>query len=219
MAQNRFTFPNGSILELATAFAAAKTITAITNAKPPEATSAAHGLSEGDIGLLRSGWSRINGRGVRVGVVDTDDFELSGLDTSKTARFPVGRGVGSILVPTDWQQVDKILEVSSSGGEQQFWTGAYLEDDDETQVPTTRNPQSMSLTLGDDPDSDRDAALLEADESKEEQLLRLTLPTGSIILYTGYVSYNDNPQMQRNNPMSGRVVISLTARPTRYAAL
>ncbi|MEQ4618323.1 MAG: phage tail protein [Corticimicrobacter sp.] len=219
MAQDRFTFPNGSILELATVFAEAKTVTSITNAKPPEATSVAHGLTEGDIVLLRSGWSRINGRGVRVGAVEADEFELAGLDTSKTARFSAGRGVGSILLPTRWQQVDKILEVSSSGGEQQFWTGAYLEDDDETQVPTTRNPQSMSLSLGDDPDSDRDAALQEADESKEEQLLRLTLPSGNIILYTGYVSYNDNPQMQRNNPMSGRVVISLTARPTRYTAL
>ena len=216
MADNRFRFPNGSILELATAFGADKTISAITNSKPPVATSTAHGLNDGDIGLLTSGWSRINGRGVRVDGADANTFELEGLNTTSTTRYPSGKGVGSIKVPTDWQIIDKILEVTTSGGDQQFWTGGFLEDDDDTQIPTTRSPQSMVLTLGDDPGSDRDEALLDADEGKGVHLLRLTLPTGAFILYTGHVSYNDNPQMQRSNPMSTRLTISLTARPTRY---
>lgn len=217
MAQNRFRFPNGSILELATAFDTATPITALTNAKPPVATSAAHGLLDGDIGLLTSGWSRINNRGARVANALTGTFELEGMNTTSTARFPVGKGAGSIAIATSWQLIDKILEVSTNGGDDKFWTGAFLEDDDDTQVPIGRNPQSLELTLGDDPDSLRDDALLEADAARgENQLLRLTLPSGDIILYAGFVSYNDNPQMSRDNPMSTRMTISMTGRPTRY---
>ncbi|MCR4158823.1 phage tail protein [Kerstersia gyiorum] len=216
MAKNRFSFPNGSILEMAVAYSDAMGISAISNGKPPVATAASHGLVDGDVGVLASGWARINGRGVRVANSTAGTFELEGLNTASTSRFPVGKGVGSIVVPTDWEPIDRILEVSTSGGDQNFWTGAYLEDDDETQVPTTRSPQSMELTLGDKPNSERDEALLEADASKESQLLRLTLPNGAIILYSGYVSYNDNPQMSRDNPMSTRMVISMSSRPARY---
>lgn len=217
MAQKRFNFPNGSILEIATTFDIATPITAISNAKPPVATSAAHGLIDGDIGLLTSGWSRINNRGVRVANALSGTFALEGLDTTNTSRFPVGKGAGSIVVATGWQLIDKILEVTTNGGDTKFWTGAFLEDDDDTQVPIGRNPQSLALTLGDDPGSLRDAALLDADAARgENQLLRLTLPDGNIVLYGGFVSYNDNPQMSRDNPMTTRMDISMTGRPTRY---
>lgn len=217
MAQNRFRFPNGSILELATTFDTETPITAITNAKPPVVTSAGHDLIDGDIGLLTSGWSRINNRGVRVDNALSGTFELEGLNTVSTSRFPVGRGAGSIVVATGWTLIDKILEPTPNGGDDKFWTGAYLEDDDDTQIPVGRNPESLQITLGDDPDSDRDEALLEADASREIQLLRLTLKNGDIILYSGYVSYNDSPQMSRDNPMSTRMTISMAGRPMRYA--
>lgn len=217
-AKSRFNFPNGSILELATVFAAATTVTAITNAKPPEASATAHALQDGDIGILTSGWSRINSRGVRVANALANTFELEKMNTTSTKRFPVGRGAGSIVIASSWQLIDKILEVTPNGGDDKFWTGAFLEDDDDTQIPIGRNPESLQLTLGDDPDSDRDEALLDADSSKDQtHLLRLTLPNGNLILYTGIISYNDNPQMSRDNPMSTRLTISLSGRPMRYA--
>ncbi|MFT0533927.1 phage tail protein [Castellaniella hirudinis] len=218
MAKNRFNFPNGSILELATAFSSAKTISAITNAKPAVATSAAHGLLDGDIGIITTKWPRLNNRGVRVANTDANTFELENINTTKTQMFPAGRGVGAIEIPTDWEVIDKILEVTTNGGDDKFWTGGFLEDYEDTQIPVGRNPQSMELTLGDDPDSDRDDALLEADANKDKtHLLRLTLPSGDIILYTGILSYNDNPQMSRDNPMSTRLTISMSGRPMRYA--
>lgn len=219
MPQNRFRFPNGSILELATAYDPAQAITSITNAKPPVASAAGNSLMTGDVGLITSGWSRLNGRGVRVANALTGTFVLEGLDTTSTTRFPVGLGAGSIIIASDWQLIDKILTVASNGGDDKFWTGAYLEDDDDTQIPVGRNPQSMALTLGDNPGSARDEALLEADATREVQLLRLTLPNGDTILYAGYVSYNDNPQMDRDNPMSTRMTLSMSARPTRYSEL
>lgn len=215
---NRFRFPDGSRLEMATAFTTSRAITAITNGAPPEVTAAAHGLADGDLILITSGWNRIDGRGARVAGSDTDTFELEGFNTTSTLRFPAGGGVGSFVSPSTWQWIDKILEVSTSGGDQQFWTGGFLEDLDDTQVPTTRSPQQMSLTLGDDPGSARDEALLAVDGTKEPQFLRLILPNDDVILYTAYVSYNDNPVVTRANPMSTRLTLSMTARPVRYKA-
>ena len=215
---NRFKFPDGARFEMATAFTTAKPITSITNAKPPVATSPAHGLQAGGLILLTSGWNRLNSRGARVANPDAETFELEGFNTMSLKRFPEGAGAGSFVQPTDWVWIDKILEAATSGGEQQFWTGGFLEDDDDTQVPTTRSPQQMALTLGDDPDSARDQALLDVDGTREEQFLRLVLPSGDFILYTGYVSYNDNPVVTRANPMSTRMTLSLTSRPVRYKA-
>ena len=49
-------FPEGSKFYFSTTFAAAKTITALTNANPAVATSVAHGYADDDELLLTSGW-------------------------------------------------------------------------------------------------------------------------------------------------------------------
>ena len=53
-------------------------------------TSATHGYTSGDIVIVVSGWSRINGKAFRVDNETTDTFELEGLDTSNTTIYPPG---------------------------------------------------------------------------------------------------------------------------------
>lgn len=214
----KFNLPNGSIVELATAMATSIPFTAITNAAPAVVTAPGNSLDDGDIILVNSGWDSLDGRVARVADATADGFALDGIRTVNTRRFPTGSGAGSVVPVATWIEIDKILTgPTTSGGDQQFWTGAFLADDDESQIPTTRSPMSMAFGLGDDPGSARDEALEIADESREPHILRIRLSSGAAIYYSGYISYNQTPVMERNNPMYNNLTFSLTSRPVRYA--
>jgi hypothetical protein len=88
--------PNGSILEIASTYSVAKLVTAISNANPAVASAAAHGLAEGDIVVVNSGWTRLNDKVVRVADPDSGTFEMEGIDTTKTTVYTAGSGVGSV---------------------------------------------------------------------------------------------------------------------------
>ena len=58
--------PSGSRIAVATELAAAKPVTAITNAVEAVCTAPAHGLVVGDIVVMNSGWDRFDNRVFRV---------------------------------------------------------------------------------------------------------------------------------------------------------
>lgn len=210
--------PNGSIFEIAATYSAPRAFTAITNAKPPEATSAAHGLEDGDVLVVKSGWTRLNDKVVRVIGSDTDSFELDGIDTTKTSVYTAGSGLGSVRAASGWAQISQITDNNSSGGEQQFATFGFLEESDDRQLPTTKSPITLSLTVADDDSLPYVAAVEAADDDREPRVLRLTLPNGATIYYNTYVSITPTPTLTRNNVMARVITLSLASRPTRYKA-
>ena len=88
-------FPEGSSQQFSQTFAAAKNITAITNANPAVATSVAHGYTTGDEILITSGWEDITDSVVKITVLTADTFSLTGVDTSNTSFYPAGTGTGT----------------------------------------------------------------------------------------------------------------------------
>ncbi|MDP9523700.1 phage tail protein [Pseudomonas putida] len=214
----RFPLPNGSVLEIASVLAAAVAYTALTNAAPPVATAAGHTIKNGDVLVVSSGWSLINDRAVRAASVAADKFSLAGLNTTNTDKYTAGAGVGSVIPVTNWAQISKVTAFTSSGGEQQYLTVGYLEDDDDRQFPTNRNPITLSITVEDQPAAAY-VGLVEAyGDSKELTVVRLKLPNGDQILYPGYVSITTTPTMERNNLMTRTISIALSGRPVRYLA-
>ncbi|AFO47297.1 MULTISPECIES: phage tail protein [Pseudomonas] len=214
----RFPLPNGSVLEIASVLAAAVAYTALTNAAPPVASAAGHTIKNGDVLVVSSGWSLINDRAVRAASVAADKFSLAGLNTTNTDKYTAGSGVGSVIPVTNWAQISKVTAFTSSGGEQQYLTVGYLEDDDDRQFPTNRNPITLSITVEDQPAAAY-VGLVEAyGDSKELTVVRLKLPNGDQILYPGYVSITTTPTMERNNLMTRTISIALSARPVRYLA-
>lgn len=214
----RFPLPNGSVLEIASVLAAAVAYTALTNAAPPVATAAGHTIKNGDVLVVSSGWSLINDRAVRAASVAADKFSLAGLNTTNTDKYTAGAGVGSVIPVTNWAQISKVTAFTSSGGEQQYLTVGYLEDDDDRQFPTNRNPITLSITVEDQPAAAY-VGLVEAyGDSKELTVVRLKLPNGYQILYPGYVSITTTPTMERNNLMTRTISIALSGRPVRYLA-
>ncbi|MBC9743287.1 phage tail protein [Pseudomonas syringae pv. syringae] len=213
-----FRLPNGATLQIASAYGAAIPVTALSNANPAVATAAAHGLADGDIIAVTSGWTRLNDRATRVSKSLSGTFALENINTTNVQPYPAGSGLGSVRKVTSFVEVPQITEVNTSGGDQQFLTFGFLADDDDRQMPTTKNPISMSFTVADDPDLPYVAVVEAADEDKQARVLRLNLPGGSSIVYNAYVSITTTPTLGRNNLMTRVMTLSLAGRPARYSA-
>lgn len=210
--------PDGAIVSLATTYGTAKAISAISNANPGVATSAAHGFNNSDFVSVTSGWSNLNNRVVRVAGQTTNNYNLDGIDTTSTTLYPAGSGAGSATPITAWQQISQILGFETQGGDQQFTTFSFLEQNFESQIPTVTSAQSIRITVADDPNLAGYQALKAAADARAIRALRLTLPDGSFILYQGYVSFNETPTVTKGNVMSVQATISLQSRPVRYAS-
>ncbi|WP_236185091.1 phage tail protein [Pseudomonas protegens] len=214
----KFPLPNGSVLEIASVMATAIAFTALTNAAPPVATAAGHTIENGDVLLVTSGWALINDRAVRAASVAADTFALGGLNTTNTEKYTPGAGLGSVLPVESWAQISKVTGFTSAGGEQQYLTVGYLEDDDDRQFPTNRNPITLTITVEDQPSAAYVDLVEGYGDTKALTVLRLKLPNGDQIIYPGFVSITSTPTMERNQLMTRTISVALSGRPTRYNA-
>lgn len=210
--------PNGVTIALATAYAAADTVTAVTNATTAVATtSAAHGITDGTFIEVTSGWSKLNNRIVRADTASGSVLDYEGINTSSTQNYPSGSGGGSVRAISTWTQISQVLELTSSGGEMQFTTYSFLEQDFESQLPTQSSPMTITMSIADDASLPGYIALKNAAETRALVGLKATLPDSSLILYNGYVSFNETPSMTKNSVMACQATFSLQGRPVRYA--
>lgn len=210
--------PNGFTIALATTYGSAKTVTALTNANPAVGTtSAAHGISNGAILEVTSGWQRINSRGVRAAAAAGSSISYEGFDTTSLTNYPAGTGIGSIREITAFTQISQITDLTTSGGDMQFSTYSFLENDFESQLPTQASAQSLTITIADDPSLAGYIALKAAGEDRSIRMLKMTTPSGGILLYNGYVSFNETPALSKGNINTVSATFSLLAKPTRYA--
>lgn len=206
-------------LALATAYAAADTVSSVTNANPAVATtSAAHGISSGAFVEVTSGWSKLNNRIVRAANASGSTLDYEGINTTSTQNYPAGSGGGSVREITTWTQISQVLELTSSGGEMQFTTYSFLEQDFESQLPTQSSPMTITISVADDASLPGYIALKDAADTRALVGLKATMPDGSLILYNGYLSFNETPSMTKNSVMACQATFSLQGRPVRYAS-
>lgn len=208
--------PDGATVALATAYGSVKTVSAATNANPGVLTATAHGMANGAFYELKSGWQKVNDRIFKAANISANAVDLSGIDTTDTTRFPAGSGTGSLREITAFTQISQILQFDTSGGDQQFSNFSFLEEDFERQLPTITSAQSITIGIADDPTLAGYIALKAAGEARAIRALKVTLPNNSVILYNGYVSFNETPTLTKGSVMQVTATISLNGRPTRY---
>lgn len=211
------TLPSGTILSVATAFAAAKTVTAVSNAAEAVVSCTAHGYSVGDILQIYSGWGRLNRRAIKVKSVTTNDFVAQDIDTSNTELFPPGSGIGTVRKVTTFTQISKYLNQSSSGGEPKPVTVQFQDEDTET----TLNNGFTAITESFDIDADQFGsaayvALRGLTQVQTDTLLKKTLKNGSVIYTPCTVALNENVKMANGSIYTNSVVISGNGLITRY---
>lgn len=210
--------PNGALVAIASGYGTAQTVSAISNANPGVATAAGHTLANGDIIEVTSGWSRLTNKAVRVAGVGSGVFNLEGIDTSLTSIYPAGSGAGSVRKVTGFTQLSQILSSSSSGGEQQFLEYQFLEGDAQKRIPTFKSAAGLNFTIADDPTQPGYILASQANDDRLPRVVRITLPSGSTILYNAYISLNKTPSLTVNELMACEVTLSLLAEVVRYAS-
>lgn len=210
--------PNGALVAIANGYGSALTVSGITNANPAVATSTGHGLVDGDIVEVTSGWSRLTEKVVKVDQLTADTFSLVGIDTSLTSIYPSGGSAGSVRKVSGWTQLAQILDSSSSGGEQQFLEYQLLEGDAQKRIPTFKSAAGLTFSVADDPDLPGFILASAANDDRLPRAVRIVLPSGATIYYNAYISLNKTPTLTVNQIMAVEVTLSLLAEPVRYSA-
>mgnify|MGYP003604257622 FL=1 len=211
--------PTGTIFSLATVFAAAKAVSAISNAVEASVSCTAHGYQVGDIVQLYSGWGRLNRRAAKVKSVTTDAFVAEGINTTNQEFYPLGSGGGTVRKISTFQQINKILNPSNSGGEAKNITVKFLESDVEENI----NDGFTAITETFDIDADEFgqaiyAALVNLSEVQTDTVLKKTLKSGSTIYTPCRVAFNENVKLADGSIMTNTVSINGNGRLTRYSA-
>lgn len=208
--------PDGSIVQIFDGYAPPIEVFDVQNSDLPEASSDTQTFQSGDILIMQSGWSGLNNRVVIVTQSSATSFTFKGIDTTNAVEFPPGGGAGyaiKVSVPTT---VNQIMTFTTNGGEQQYVTYAYLEQNFESQMPTVFSAQSIELEIADDIMLGGYQSIKFAADARATRVLGITMPDGQGIYYHGFVSLQENPTIAKGEVMKVKAVLSLISRFTRF---
>lgn len=214
-----YTLPAGGSLAIASTYATAVNMTAITNATEAVATlGASHGLVVGDIIEVTSGWELLNKRVVRVKTVATNDITFEGINTTSTTFYPAGEGVGTVRKITAFATITQVGGISFTGGDQQFADTSTIFGRTDTQMPASRTPVVAEITIHDDPSLAFYAVIKAAEEAGNPVAMRITGGNGARTYHNGFWSMAQFATLERNATEKRAVTFTGVAEPTRYAA-
>lgn len=199
------------------ALGADKTISAITLANPPVVTSAGHGLDNGDwvVYTITSGMQQLNDRISRVDNKATDTWEVEGYNSASGYDAFVSGKANEITFGTSFST---LMEISPSGGEQQFITYRLLHDDVENQIPSVKSATVYTFRSLWDP---ADAALVAAETASDQaakRAIRLTFSNGKIYVFNGYIGFNFAPAGTAGELVECTLTITAQGRGKAYAS-
>jgi hypothetical protein len=211
-----YQLPNGSTFDFASGYTPFFTVTAITRAANAVFTAAGHTFTVGQIVMIQSEWWDIDGRVFRVSAVAGDTFTLEGADTTDTKRNSAGANLGNCRGVTAWTPIPQILNLSLTGGDQQYTTYSPSRSGKEISRPTVKSAATMTIEVADDKVLPFFGVVEAAARTGLLQVQRLTLKTQEIILYSSLVSITKTPTMQRNQLMTRIISLALQGDNTRY---
>lgn len=210
-------FPEGSKFYFSNTLAAAKTITALSNANPAVATSVAHGYVDGDEVLLTSGWEDATDSVLKVDQLTADTFELEGLNSVDLNFFPAGSGTGDAKKISNWVEIPQVLGISTQGGDARFTTISPLAKRNDINVPTGFNAMSINVTLGHDPANANYQTMLDISRTLSKVAFKMVLSGGAVAYGYGYMSVSEAPQLNRNQANQVNAAITLLGRFISYS--
>ena len=210
--------PTGTLFSVATTFGSAITVTVVTNANPAVCTATAHGLSNGDIIEVTSGWGRLNKRVFKVAGVTTDTFQLSGMDTSSTSFFPAGTGIGSVREVTAWTQLSKVMNPATQGGDPKTVTYKWVESDVEYSINDGFTATSFTMEFDDDDTTSGYTAMRTLTDAQTDTVLKMLMRSGAVVYLPCTLAMNDVPRLQDGQINRISAQFAGVNRHTRYAA-
>lgn len=203
-------------ISMESALAAAKTITAITNANPGVATSTAHGYTNGDYVLLSvQGMYQVDSMVVRVAGVTVDTFQLEGVDTTSYDTF----SSGTAEKITFGTSITTATSLSGSGGDFDFIDTTTIHGNAKTQMPGLANPANYSFDNIWDVSDAGLIAMKAASDAQDTRCFKFTFGTGgNIMVFNGYVGASLLPGGQAQQLVTTGAVITMFGKPNYYSA-
>lgn len=206
----------GSRIYIQSAIAAAKNVTALTNASPPVATSTSHGYVDNDELLILNGWEDTNYSVFRANQLTADTFELLGFDATDTDWYPSGSGTGTAQKITTWTAIGQVLGVNSTGGDPRNITVQPIDKRNPINIPVGFNASSLTLTLGYDPAQAAQIEMLSASRSLGKRAIKFVLPGGGYAYCYGTVALSNIPTFDTNGVMQIAAALSIDGMFTKY---
>ena len=209
-------FPEGSAQTFSQTFAAAKTITALSNANPAVATSVAHGYATGDEILLTSGYEDATDSVYKITVLTADTFSIDGLDTTNTGFFPVGTGAGTAQKITGWTTIPQVLTISGSGGDARFTDVQLLAKRNSLRIPTGFNATSITMSLAHDAANANYKTMLGISRNLSKVAFKQVISGGAVTYGYGYLSVSEMPALNSNQVNTVQVALTVIGRSISY---
>lgn len=213
-----YSLPEGSSQQFTNTFAAAKTVSAVTNANPAVATITGHGYLTGDEVLFNSGWEDATDAMYKIEVVDPNTVKLLGLDTSATSFFPAGTGIGTTQKATGWIVIPQVLTISSSGGDAKFTDVNPLAKRNGIKIPTGFNATSITLSLGYDAANANYKTMVGISRTLSKVAFRQVLSGGSTQYGYGYMSVSEFPKLNNNQVNTVDAALAFLGKTMSYDA-
>ena len=213
-----YSLPEGSSQQFSNTLAAAKTITAITNANPAVATCTAHGYTSGDEIMLSSGWEDANDSVYKIESVDSNSFRILGLDSTNTSFFPAGSGGGSAQKLSSWTAIPQVLTISASGGDARFTDVNPLAKRNGIRIPTGFNATSVTLSLGFDATTPAYKTMVGISRSLSKVAFKQVLSGGSVQYGWGYLTVSEFPKLNNNQVNTVDAAMTFLGRTMSYDA-
>lgn len=213
-----YSLPEGSSQQFSNTLAAAKTITAITNANPAVATCTGHGYTTGDEIMLSSGWEDATDSVYKIESVDANSFKILGLDTTNTSFFPAGSGGGSAQKLSAWTAIPQVLTISASGGDARFTDVTPLAKRNGIRIPTGFNATSVTLSLGFDATTPAYKTMVGISRSLSKVAFKQVLSGGSVQYGWGYLTVSEFPKLNNNQVNTVDAALTFLGRTMSYDA-
>ena len=213
-----YSLPEGSSQQFSNTLAAAKTITAITNANPAVATCTAHGYTTGDEIMLSSGWEDATDSVYKIESVDANSFKILGLDTTNTSFFPTGSGGGTAQKLSAWTAIPQVLTISASGGDARFTDVNPLAKRNGIRIPTGFNATSVTLSLGFDATNASYKSMVGISRSLSKVAFKQVLSGGSVQYGWGYLNVSEFPKLNNNQVNTVDAALTFLGRTMSYDA-
>lgn len=215
-------FINGAKYAFSTVLGLAGAIASITKADPAVATAAV-GVTPpalDDIVLLSSNWTELNELATYVENVAGQDFTLAQINTLDDRLFPEGESAGSFRIASGFTSLSQIRDIQQSGGDTNTFNWGYIDDSSPRQrsKPTDQNPLVLTFVMDYDPDLPWPDELEKLSKSRQLVVMRESLTTGDVLLYTGYLTYQKSPSRVRNENMTVTAVMSVNSDILRFPA-
>lgn len=211
-----FNFPEGSSQQFSQTFAAAKTLTIVTNANPAVATSVSHGYTSGDEVLFTSGWEDATNTVFKITVLTADTFSILGLNSLNTNFFAVGGGVGTTQKISGWTAIPQVITIDTSGGGPRFTDVQLLAQRNAVKVPTGFEATTTTLSLAHDATLAGYITMLDISRSLTKVAFKQVLGSGAITYGYGYLATSEFPKLNVNNVNTVDSVMALLGRAISY---